>query len=100
MHYLGQIAMAVLVVALAAWLVIGVLRAEPVARAYFARAHGEGATVENVQVMTVAPAIPPFWAVNISGEVIEAGRTAPGYISAMWLWIEPVTGWVLVFWAG
>jgi hypothetical protein len=93
-------AVAGLLVALAAWLVIGVLRAEPVARDYFAHAHGEGATVENVEVMTVTPVIPPFWAVNISGEVIEAGRTAPGYISAMWLWIEPITGWVLVFGAG
>lgn len=31
---------------------------------------------------------------------IEAGKTAPGYISAMILWVEPLTGWVIVMGSG
>ncbi len=90
----------VLVVVLAGRLVIGFLRAESVARDYFARSAGASSTVVDVQVLTVAPAIPPFWAVNITGGVIEAGATGPPYTSAMWLWVEPVKGWVLVFGQG
>jgi hypothetical protein len=90
----------VLAVLLAGWLVMGVLRSEAVARDYFAHAHGAGATVVNVGVQFAAPAIPPFWVVSISGEVIEAGGTSPVYRSAMLLVVEPVTGWVIVFGAG
>jgi hypothetical protein len=90
----------VLVVVLTGWLVIGFLRAEAVARDYFAHAAGARSTIVDVQVLTVAPAIPPFGAVNITGQVIEGGGTGPGYTSAMWLWVEPVTGWVLVFGQG
>jgi hypothetical protein len=79
---LGRV-LAVLAVLLAGWLVIGVLRAGTVARDFFAHAHGTGATVVNVGVEIEAPAIPPFWVVSISGDVIEAGRTSPGYRSAM-----------------
>ena len=82
----------VLVVVLTGWLGIGFLRAEAVARDYFAHSAGARSTVVDVQVRTVAPAIPPFWAVNITGEVIEGGGTGPGYTSAVWLWVEPVTG--------
>lgn len=86
----------VLLVVVAAWLVIGFLRAETVARDYFAHAHGAGSTVVDVQVLTVVPAIPPFWRVTITGGVIENEGTSPAYQSVMWLWVEPVTGWVLV----
>jgi hypothetical protein len=54
----------------------------------------------NVGVEIEAPAIPPFWVVSISGDVIEAGRTSPGYRSAMLLVVEPFTGSVIVFGAG
>jgi hypothetical protein len=77
------------------WLGAGWLRAADVARAYFAGAHGAGATVSNVSVDSQTPAIPPFWSVTIGGEVTEAGRTAPSYESHMILWIEPITGIVL-----
>ncbi len=90
----------VLVVVVAGWLVVGFLRAESVARNYFAHAAGAGSKVTNVEVLTLAPAIPPFWAVNISGEVHEAGATGPGYTSAMWLWVEPITGWILILGQG
>jgi hypothetical protein len=92
--------LAVLAVLLAEWLVIGVLHSEAVARDYFAHAHGTGATVVNVGVQFEAPAIPPFWVVSISGDVIEAGGTSPIYRSAMLLVVEPFTGWVVVFGAG
>ena len=90
----------VLAVLLAGWLVVGVLRSETAARDYFARAHGTGATVVNVGVQFEAPAIPPFWVVSISGDVIEAGGTSPVYRSAMLLVVEPFTGSVIVFGAG
>ena len=90
----------VLAVLLVAWLVMGVLRSEAVAVDYFAHAHGNGATVVNVEVEFEAPAIPPFWLVSISGDVIEAGRTSPVYRSAMLLVVEPFTGSVIVFGAG
>ena len=89
-----------LAVLLAGWLVIGVLRSGTVARDYFVHAHGAGATVVNVGVEFEAPAIPPFWVVSISGDVIEAEGTSPVYRSAMLLVVEPFTGWVVVFGAG
>jgi hypothetical protein len=90
----------VLVVVLAGWLAIGFVRAESVARDYFAHSAGASSTVVDVQVLTLSPALPPFWAVNITGGVIEGGATGPAYRSAMWLWVEPVTGWVVVFGQG
>lgn len=93
-------AIGVIAVVLAAWLIIGFLRSGAVARDYFAKAHGAGATVVNVGVEFEAPATPPFWVVSIRGEVIEAGGTSPVYRSAMLLVVEPVTGWVIVFGAG
>jgi hypothetical protein len=96
---LGRV-LAVLAILLTGWLVIGVLRAGAVGRDYFAHAHGTGATVVNVTVEFEAPAIPPFWVVSISGDVIEAGGTSPVYRSAMLLVVEPFTGSVIVFGAG
>jgi hypothetical protein len=90
----------VLVVMLAVWLVAGIVRAETVARDYFGTAHGLGATVADVHVEGSGPAIPPFWSVTISGDVIEAGKTTPSYRSALILWVEPITGWVIVNGAG
>jgi hypothetical protein len=98
----GRLARAIVVIALvlAAWLMVGVLRSEAVARDYFAHAHGAGATVVNVGVEFEGPAIPPFWVVSIGGDVIEAGGTSPVYRSAMLLVVEPFTGSVTVFGAG
>lgn len=81
------------------WLLAGDLRAESLARDYFSHAHG-AATVANVSVESVSPAIPPFWAVRIGGDVIEAGTTTPAYRSYMTLWVEPFTGFVFVNGAG
>jgi hypothetical protein len=86
------IALAVVLALAAAWVLVGMVRAESAARAWFATAHGEGVTVANVEVTGVAPAIPPFWQVTISGDVVEAGRTTPAYRSYMIVWVEPVTG--------
>jgi hypothetical protein len=89
-----------LLLVLAAWLVVGFLRAEPVARDYFAHVHGDGATIENVDVKGVIPLLPPFWGVSITGDVREPQMTGPGYLSAMLLVVEPFTGTVFVFGAG
>ena len=90
-----------LILILAAWLAAGLLRAEPVARDYFAHAHGGAATVENVEVAGVIPLFPPFWGVAINGEVREPQMTTGrGYVSAMLLVVEPFTGTVFVFGAG
>jgi hypothetical protein len=50
--------------------------------------------------VNLQPAIPPFWGVEIHGNVAETGQKPSGYISAMILWVEPLTGWVLVMGAG
>ena len=89
----------VLAVILCVWLVAGNLRAEALARDYFAHAHG-GASVANVEVDGVAPALPPFWQVEVRGDVIEPGRPGSAYESAMRLWVEPITGFVLAMGAG
>jgi hypothetical protein len=77
------------------WIVLGLARASSVARDYYTAAQGTNAQVVNVEA-NLQPGVPPFWGVEIHGEVIEAGKSAPGYISAMILWVEPFTGWVLV----
>ena len=94
-RYVGAVALL-----LTAWLLIGLLRAETIARDYFAGIHGGGATISNVQVSFESPAIPPFWIVSIDGEVKEPQMMGLGYISAMILVVEPLTGWVFVFGAG
>jgi len=95
-----RVGAAVLGTILAAWLALGLLRAGGEARSYFANAHGIGATVVNVTVDSVAPAVPPFWVVSIGGDIIESGASRPAYRSVMLLWIEPLTGWVIVVGAG
>ncbi len=82
------------------WLGIGLVRSGTVARDYFARAHGDGARVVNVDVPILVPGIPPIWVVNVSGDVIEAGQTSPVYRSYMLLCVEPITGIAFVCGAG
>jgi hypothetical protein len=89
----------VLLAVLTLWIVLGFVRAPAVARAYWTSRQGTGAQLLDVEA-NLQPAIPPFWGVEIHGEVVEAGQHPPGYISAMILWIEPLTGWVLVMGAG
>ncbi len=89
-----------LVVAVVAWLTLGGLRAQAVARDYFAGAHGAEATVVAVSVLDVRPGIGPWglpvWSVEITGDVIEPGAGSGHFTSAMWLNVEPVTGQVFV----
>jgi len=84
---------------LGVWLIAGFLRADAVARDYFAHAHG-GATVANVHSDAMTPGVPPFWQVQVRGDVIEPGRIGPAYQSSMRLWVEPITGFVVVMGAG
>jgi hypothetical protein len=74
--------------------------AESIARDFFAGAHGAGATVSNVRVLSVAASTSaaggPVWRVNIDGDVTEAGQTTPSYGSAMWLRIDAQTGAVTI----
>jgi len=49
---------------------------------------------------SLQPALPPFWGVEIHGSVIKPGASGPGYLSAMILWVEPVTGLVIVMGKG
>jgi hypothetical protein len=92
-------AAAVVGLLLVAWITAGFLRADAVARDYFAHAHGS-ATVANVQSDAMTPGVPPFWQVQIRGDVIEPGRSGPAYQSSMRLWVEPITGFVIVMGAG
>jgi hypothetical protein len=85
---------------LVAWLVLGAVRAPIVARDYYANAHGAGATVSNVEIQGAIPLIPPLWGVSVRGEVRELQMDGPGYVSAMLLCVEPITGWVFVCGAG
>lgn len=90
--------LAIIGVVLAIWLVLGLLRAESGARDYFARIH-DGQTVRNVETH-LGPAIPPFWSVSIDGDVIQSGQTSPAYRSHMILWVEPITGWLILMGSG
>jgi hypothetical protein len=85
-------------VVLAIWLLMGLLRADLVARDYFAQIH-EGQTVTNVETH-LSPTIPPFWSVSIDGDVIQPGQTSPIYRSHMNVWVEPISGWVIMAGAG
>ncbi len=89
----------VLVVAVVAWLTLGGLRSQLVARDYFTGAHGAGATVVDVSILNVRPGIGPWglpvWSVEITGDVIEPG-SAGGRPSGMWLDVEPITGSVFI----
>lgn len=78
-------------------------RATTLAREFFATAHGDGATVSNVHVLSVALGTSrtgrSAWDVNITGDVTEAGNSSgsPSYGSAMWLFVDAETGAVQVF---
>jgi hypothetical protein len=85
---------------IAAWLLVGVLRAGTIARDYFDRAHSPATTISNIHVSSEGPPIPPFWVVSIDGEVREPQMMGLGYVSAMILVVEPFTGWVFVFGTG
>ena len=88
-----RIAIVVAMVAIV-WVLGGVLRAGPAARDWFAQQQG-GDSVINVTVDSVLPAVPPFWNVAISGDVVQPGSTSPSYRSYMVVWIEPFTGWAI-----
>jgi hypothetical protein len=89
------------VVVLAVWLALGFLRAPAVARDWLARqALLHGQAVVNVATEFAAPLVPPLWLVNVHGDVIEAGGTAPVYTSYQLLVVEPISGAVLVFGQG
>jgi len=91
----------VLLLLIGIWLGAGLLRAETVARSYWANAHNAGATTAHVQVTFQSPFIPPFWWVSINGEVSEPQMGAgQGYDSAMLLVVEPIIGLVFVFGRG
>jgi hypothetical protein len=93
------LARAVIVVGL--WLAFGFVRAPAVARDWLARQYiVHGQAVVNVAAKTAVPLVPPFWLVDVRGDVIEAGGTAPVYTSAQLLMVEPITGTVLVFGQG
>jgi hypothetical protein len=55
--------------------------------------------VTNVETQ-LSPVVPPFWSVSISGDVIQPGQTRPVYRSYMNVWVEPITGWVILMNAG
>lgn len=76
----------------AVWIIGGITRADGAARTWFANVYPAGVTVTNVTVDGMFPAIPPFWQVEISGDVIEAGQSHSSYRSYMNVWIEPITG--------
>jgi hypothetical protein len=89
-----------LAVVVVAWLTLGGLRAQVVARDYFTGAHGAGTTVVDVSVLNVRPGIGPWglpvWSVEVTGDVIEPGAGSGHFTSALWLNVEPVTGAVFV----
>ena len=77
------------------WLVLGRDRSEAAARAYFEDVH-PGYELVDVHVTNVSPFIPPFWSVSIDSEVRPPGEES-AVISAMVLWVEPVTGFTVKF---
>lgn len=89
--------LAALVVALVGlWILLGLTRAPTIAHDYWASSH-PGATEVSVDIR-LQPAVPPFWGVNVDGAYVEAsGARVP---SAMILWVEPFTGFVLVMGQG
>ena len=75
-------------------LLAGNLRADSLTRDYFLAHHGSS-TVVNVTIDAESPWIPPFWSVQISGDVIEPGGSSVTYRSHMWLLVEPISGLVV-----
>lgn len=92
----GRIVAVVVLGLVAVWVAAVLVRSGGVARDYFASAHGTGSAATNVTIDGSGPAVPPFWSVTISGDVTEPGGTAPAYRSSMILWVEPVSGLVIV----
>ncbi len=86
----------VMAAAVFVWIAAGLLRAPGIARDYLA------AMERPKQVSGVSTglglAIPPFWSVQVRGTVTESSGAS--YRSAMILWVEPVTGFVLTVGAG
>jgi hypothetical protein len=89
------VAIVVVAIALAGWLVAGNARAANLARDHFYGALAPGQTAENVTVDGMSAGVPPFWSVDVSGDIHEPGRPGAAYRAHMRLWIEPVSGWVL-----
>ena len=77
------------------WIVLGLVRVPGVARDYYLSKQG-GAQVTNLE-QSISPAIPPFWGVNIQANI---GPPGAAYISVMYLWVEPLTGWIISVAAG
>jgi len=86
------IGLAVVIILLSGgWLLAGNLRVDGLAYDYFV-AHQGGLTVANVTIDAAAPSIPPFWSVQISGDIIAPGPSAVPYRAHMWLRVEPLSG--------
>ena len=108
---LAVLAIVLIAVAAAVWIgqaaqpsghaTIDEANATTLARDFFDGAHGTGATVANVQIMSIAlgndSAGHSVWKVNISGDVLEAGRSSPSYTSYMWLYVDATSGVVTIF---
>jgi hypothetical protein len=88
--------LAVIGLLVVAWLVVGRWSAEGVARNYFAAVH-HGASA-SVTADAISPAIPPFYAVKVSGFVHPPDMYDGNWYS-MTVWVEPLTGVVfLISW--
>lgn len=107
---LAALAVVLVAAAMVAWVAFGSLshkdaidqaHATTLAREFFDGAHGSGAIVTNVQILSISLGndVPSHsaWKVNISGNVTEVGRTSPSYTSYMWLWVDAESGAVTVF---
>lgn len=74
------------------WLAAGFLRASSVAVDYVVRTESPKGVSD--LTTTLAPGIPPFWVVTVRSTVRES--TGAHYASSEILWVEPLSGWVLV----
>jgi hypothetical protein len=85
----------VVIIALLAggWLLAGTARVDGLARDYFV-AHQGGLTVANVTIDATSLSTPPFWSVQISGDIIAPGPSSVPYRDHMWLRVEPISGTV------
>ncbi len=103
---LGSPVVVLLGLAVMVWLAAGALghagtatdadRATAIARDFFDGAHGSGASVANVRILSVAlgsdSAGHPAWKVNIGGDVTEVGASSASYSSYMWLDVDAGSG--------
>jgi hypothetical protein len=85
----------VLVVAALAilWLVLGFVRAPAIARDFLAR-ESPGAVID-LKTVSVFPAIPPFFVVQLEGTVTLPDDAREGYAFGRILAVEPFTGFVI-----